>query len=242
MATLVHFHVSPWSERARWALDSRGVSVRRIEHVPMLGEPVIRLWMRRPFAKVTVPLLIDDDTRLGDSLAIARWADARGHGPTLFPAAHDAEITRLNALSDRILRAGRGRVTPRLSRSEAACREALPRPLRRLGRAGSSMASLGARFVMRKYATSAVSEHDHLEVMRAGLDEVRAALAGQRYVLGAFTYADIALAVALQPVLAVGDDHIRLGPATRAVWTEPELAEEFADLVAWRDAIYDAHR
>lgn len=208
----------------------------------MLGEPVIRLWMRRPFDKVTVPLLIDGDTRLGDSQAIARWAAERGHGPTLFPAAHDAELTALNALSDRILQAGRGRVTPRLSRSEAACLEALPRPLRRLGWAGSSMASLGARFVMRKYGTAATSDQDHLAAMRAGLIEVRAALAGRRYVFGAFTYAEIALAVALQPVRPVSDDHLRLGPATRAVWTEPELADEFADLLAWRDAIYDAHR
>lgn len=35
---------------------------------------------------------------------------------------------------------------------------------------------------------------------------------------------------------------IRLGPATRAVWTQPALAAEFADLLAWRDGLYAAHR
>jgi glutathione S-transferase len=242
MATLVHYHASPWSERARWALDYRGVQHRRIEHVPMLGEPLIRLWMRRPFDKVTVPLLLAEEARLGDSLAIARWADARGRGPSLFPRDRQVEITRFHALSERILVAGRGRVTPRIQRSKAACLEAVPTPLRRLGRVASVMAVQGAGFVMRKYGTKGTGESEHLEVMRAGLSELREALAGDRYLLGSFTYADLALAVALQPVRPVSDEYLRLGPATRQAWTEPELAEQFADLLSWRDELYERHR
>jgi glutathione S-transferase len=242
MATLVHFHSSPWSEKARWALDHHHIRCRRIEHVPMLGEPVIRLWMRRPFDKVTVPLLLAEEARLADSLAIARWADDRGDGTPLFPRDLQADIVRLNALSDRILAAGRGRVTPRIRRSEAARMEAVPGPLRRLGRVASVMAAQGAGFVMKKYATEDRSEADHLAVMRAGLTELREALGGRQHALGTFTYADIALAVALQPVLPVDDRYLRLGPATREAWTEPELAEAFADLLEWRDAIYREHR
>jgi glutathione S-transferase len=50
------------------------------------------------------------------------------------------------------------------------------------------------------------------------------------------------MASALQGVSAVADDYIPLGPATRAVWTQPELAAEFSDLVAWRDRLYERHR
>jgi hypothetical protein len=33
-----------------------------------------------------------------------------------------------------------------------------------------------------------------------------------------------------------------MGGATRACFTQPALAEEFSDLLAWRDACYEAHR
>lgn len=208
----------------------------------MLGEPLLRVWMRRPFDKVTVPLLLAEEARLADSSAIARWAEQRGSGEPLFPRDRQADIVRLNALGDRLLSAGRGRVTPRIMRSEAARMEAVPPPLRRLGKVASLLAAQGAGYVMHKYATQTRTEAEHLEVMRAALEEMRVAISGGRHVLDTFTYADIALAVALQCVKPVADRHWRLGPATRQAWTEPELAEAFADLLQWRDAIYDAHR
>jgi glutathione S-transferase len=33
-----------------------------------------------------------------------------------------------------------------------------------------------------------------------------------------------------------------VGPRTREAWTQPELAREFADVLAWRDAVYAKHR
>ena len=114
--------------------------------------------------------------------------------------------------------------------------------LKRLGKVASLMAAQGAGFVMSKYATTDVSAEQHLKAMRDGLLAMRDALGGATYALGDFTFADVALAVALQPVRPVGDQHLRLGPGTRQAWTEPELAEEFADLLAWRDRLYDEHR
>ena len=43
-------------------------------------------------------------------------------------------------------------------------------------------------------------------------------------------------------ILPVDDRHWRLGPGTRKAWTQPGLAGEFADLLAWRDRVYDQHR
>jgi len=43
-------------------------------------------------------------------------------------------------------------------------------------------------------------------------------------------------------VRPVKDSFIALGPGTREVWTQPELAARFADLLDWRDAIYEKHR
>jgi hypothetical protein len=43
-------------------------------------------------------------------------------------------------------------------------------------------------------------------------------------------------------VRPVRNAFIRLGPATRAAWTTPSLEARFADLLAWRDALYEKHR
>src|SRR5690606_1635100 len=113
----------------------------------------------------------------------------------------------------------------RILTSEAARMEAVPPPLRRLGRVASALAGQGARFILWKYAGATPPET--LEAMGRGLNELRAMLGGRRYLLDSFSYADIAAAVALQPIQPVADRFLRLGPATREAWTEPELADEF---------------
>ena len=57
---------------------------------------------------MSVPALTDEQGRtISDSAKIARWADARGEGPTLFPAALEREIAGYVELSERGLAAGR---------------------------------------------------------------------------------------------------------------------------------------
>ncbi|MGL1260129.1 hypothetical protein ACSTKG_00040, partial [Vibrio parahaemolyticus] len=62
-----------------------------------------------------------------------------------------------------------------------------------------------------------------LDVMRTALDDVRAALAGRDTLLPEFSYADLAVAAAMQVVSPVADRHLRLGPATRRVWEHERL-------------------
>jgi len=61
-------------------------------------------------------------------------------------------------------------------------------------------------------------------------------------VFDGFSYADVICASVLQFVAPVSDRFVPLEPATRRSFTHPELAREFADLLAWRDALYEAHR
>jgi len=75
-----------------------------------------------------------------------------------------------------------------------------------------------------------------LETLRSALSQ------GSRYLLGSFSYADIAMAVSLQGVLPVADRFIPLEPATREVWTRGDIAASFPDLLAWRDQLYELHR
>lgn len=86
----------------------------------------------------------------------------------------------------------------------------------------------------------------HVSLVRArkwALERLRSGLAASSpYLLGAFSYADIATASLIQAIAPVDDRHMRIGPATRATWTNASLAAGYADLVAWRDRLYDAHR
>ena len=51
---------------------------------------------------------------------------------------------------------------------------------------------------------------------------------------------DAAIAMSLNAVRPWARSPI--GPATRAVWTNEKLASQYADLLAWRDAIYSSYR
>lgn len=243
MRRLIALSYSPWSEKARWALDHHRVEYQYEEYLPMLGEPLLRYRTRRLTGRVTVPVLIDEGEVFGDSFEIASHAEQIGGGPRLFR--HDPnDLERWNHESEWALAAGRALLVDRLRRHAAARREALPGfvpgPLRGVA---APMASMAMSFLARKYG---FADESNLRVFeeRLGksLDALRRATERRPYVLGEFSYADLAMAVVLQMVKPVADEFIRLGPATREAWTHPELAERYADLVAWRDKLYAERR
>ncbi|HVK98265.1 MAG TPA: hypothetical protein VM553_00560, partial [Dongiaceae bacterium] len=57
-----------------------------------------------------------------------------------------------------------------------------------------------------------------------------------------FSYADITIIAAMQVVKPAQSRHIPIGPAGRPCWTCTELAAEFADLLEWRDGVYQVYR
>src|SRR5688572_27753079 len=98
MVELLHLSYSPWSEKARWALERRGIAYQGRHYQPLIGELELRLRLGRLRGKVSVPFLRDGSEVAGDSFAIARYAEAHGSGPSLFPAGKDAEVARYNEL------------------------------------------------------------------------------------------------------------------------------------------------
>jgi glutathione S-transferase len=243
MARLIALHISPWSEKARWALDHHRVRYTVEHYMPMLGEPLLRLRTGRLTGPIGVPVLLDGDGAIFDSFAIARHAERNGSGAPLFPTAHLAEITRWNDRSNDALTAGRISVMTRMSTDREAQAEALPSFVPgalRPALAGTSQ--LIVRYLVSKYSISRDLEGAEAKVAVV-LDELRAALDGRAYLLdGELTYADIAAAVTLQMVRPVRDAFLRLGPATRACWTTTSLEKRYPDLLEWRDQLYDKHR
>ena len=117
---LIALSYSAWSEKARFALDHHAIAYVSHEHVPMLGEPFLRFVTRRPFARVSVPVLVHRGRVLSDSFEIARYADRIGEGQTLFPAERLAEIRAWDDESQGAMAAGRALVTTRVLASNEA--------------------------------------------------------------------------------------------------------------------------
>ncbi|WAS96011.1 glutathione S-transferase family protein [Nannocystis punicea] len=244
VATLVQLDISPWSERARWAFDHHGLAYTTVEHVPVIGERKLRRLVGRRDGPATVPVLIDGDAVIADSWDIARHAERIGSGAPLFPEGRLDEVRRWNDVADAAMRSGRALAVAATLRDPAALDESMPPQMpgwvRRLLRPINRQAM---RWFARKYGLSLADLAPHEARQREGFDALRAGLtASAPYLLGSFSYADIAAATLLQGVQPVADEYLPLGPATRAGWTQPALAREYADLLKWRDELYRKHR
>lgn len=240
MARLFAASYSPFTERAAWALDHHKVRYRRVEHTPMLGEPILRLRTGAWRGKLTIPIYVDDDGHLiRDSVEIARHADRRGAGAKLFVDGVEPWIER----SNQFLVGGRALLLPRLLASPAAQRESLPGWVPGFLRGAlAGMARTGTRYIGKKYGTrdaAATAE----PTMRRVLDELRGQIRKGRHLAGdRLSFADITCAAMIQMIKPVDHPSNPLGPNARAAWTHESLARDYADVVAWRDELYAAER
>ena len=241
--TLVVLHVSPWSERAKWALDHHGIAYRLVQHAPFLGERKLRRIVGRREGPVTVPVLVDGERMLSESWDIAMHADRVGTGASLIPADREPQIHEWVAVADATSSAGRAIVVSALLRSPAALDESVPPPaptwIRPLFR---PFTRFGTRWFARKYGLDIDDTSAAESKVRAGLDRLREGLRGKDHLLGDFSYADVAMATVLQGIRPVADEYLPLGPATRETWTKPQLAADYEDLLQWRDSLYTRHR
>jgi glutathione S-transferase len=242
MNELFGLSYSPWTQKARWALEHHEVPFRYVEHLPMIGELPLRLKLRRPTGKVTVPTLFTGDGPIVGSFAIARHAERAGRGLPLIPEVKLGDIEAWDARSERALAAGRGLVVARTARSDRAKAEALPPFVpAALRPALTGVASSALAFFRWKYGLDA-GEGALRDAVAEELRALRDGLAGRPYLLGDFSYADITMAVTLQLVRPAGDGHWPLKEATREVWRDPDLEAQFPDLIEWRDRVLAQHR
>jgi len=241
--TLLSLHYSPWSERARWALDHHGLTYRLIQHAPFLGERRLRKFVGPHVERPTVPVLVSEDEVLRDSWDIALYADAHGSAEKLFPPGLEKAMRELAELTERTMVETRGLTTAAVLADDAALDESLPRsvpkPLRPLLR---PLARYGTRWFARKYALDLTELETQRETLARGLTTFRERYGARPYLFERFSYADIVFCSLLQAVKPVDDRYIRLGPAWRSAWTQPALAAEFADLIRRRDELYAVHR
>jgi glutathione S-transferase len=237
-ATLFYLPISPWSQKLRCALRHHGIRYRERVYEPLIGELELRWRLNKWRGRVTVPVLFAPDRVLTDSFDIARHADRAGSAPSLFPETKTAELADWNARSERLLSAGRGSGMLRMLESPQAAHEMLPPgPAKRLS---PQLALLGMRAFNRKYGITPEQRAHYDATVRSELLHLREALRGDRfYLLDALSYADYEMATALSVLSPVPESSH--GPAARAVMTDAQLSEEFADLRTWRDAFHARH-
>lgn len=242
MPQFISLSFSPWSEKARWALDHHRVARKDVEHVPMVGEPYLRWKLRKLTGRVTVPVLIDAEGTFSDSFDIASHVDVRGAGSKLFLAGFDHDIARWNEKSEAILAGARVLSLRRTLINPGAIQESMPFP-RALRPYLVAVGRNAVTYMNKKYRTDRIDDAHATSTIRAHLGELRTALAGNQHLLGGtLSYADIVMAVSLQLVAPVDDRYVHLGPETRKCCTCDDLVREFPDLVSWRDELYRRYR
>lgn len=234
---LVSIGFSPWSLRAKMALDLAEVKYRKKEYLPTVGEPWLRWQLGRWRGPVTVPVLLSGDgPPLTDSFDIAAWASSRG-APWLVPPAERAAITRWNEVANRALEAGRLRTTRRVLASPAGLLDSLPPPVRALGPLAPVIGRRVAGGLLEKYGGARLDDAACEAQLVAALEALREGLQGRDWLCGAFSYADITGAAALSFVSPHAK--AKIGDLSRSLWTEPHLADRFAELLSWRDRVYE---
>ncbi|MBX3184745.1 MAG: glutathione S-transferase N-terminal domain-containing protein [Polyangiaceae bacterium] len=238
-ATLYGLAYSPFTERARWALDHHRVPYDYHEHLPMLGEPLLRRKARAAGReKATVPLFVHAHGVIGDSFEIINYADQEGSGRKLGAGSAEARawLERVNVALDAV----RTRVLQRLLDDPAALDEhsmgLSPKALAPLMR---PLTARVVRFLTKKHGATMDTEHARQQIRDLCL-HLRESLANgslQRERLDAQGLLAATFLAGVKPVATS-----RLTAGQRRVWTEPVLADEFADLLTWRDGLYAAFR
>lgn len=242
-ATLHGLSYSPWTERARWALDHHRVPYTWRAHRLYLEERSLRRRARaKPGERASVPLFVDGDTIVRDSIEIVKHADRVGGGARLID--DEGRLTELVALFEPGLRAMRGRVTAGTLESPACIREHASEVV------PSFMAGLltpvvvrAANFIGEKYDARLERDGQNLDAIRQTLRAARERIDTSRVPdTRTLRIEHILLATFLQGIAPVSAPHIRLGPASREVWTCTPLLDESRELLAWRDAVYASAR
>jgi glutathione S-transferase len=220
---LLELYPSPWSERARWALEWKGVPYARREYVPLAGEEELR----RSTGLSTVPVLFVDGRAVGDSDAALGWLEEQRATPALLPA-DPRQRAQVRAW-------------------ETAATETLA-PFARLIMIGKfkslGIQPLGDHFGA-KYNWSPDAQGRAERFLPSLLGDLAKAIDASPYLVGdAFTRADLTVATMLATVVGLpADDLFQVDAAMRGMFGVPVGDEAtLASLGRWRDAVYRRHR
>lgn len=227
MTLLVGEAFSPWTLKARWALDHCGVDYAYREYIPGLSEPWLRWRLGEWRRSVSVPVLLTRERAIQGSWKIAQYAGQCAGDERL---GKPADVQPWDDISERGLAAARTRVVRAVLADDRALDESVPLLPGKSRFLLRSVARRVAQRLDRKYAHLVVpnAHRDALIDLRKGIER-----SATGFLLDRFSYADISMSVLLEAVVPTsGPD--ALGPVQRECWHDAGLAEAFGDLLEWR--------
>jgi glutathione S-transferase len=237
--------VSHFSEKARWALDYKGVEHER-KAPPPGGHMLIALAKTRGTGK-TFPLLELEGSTYGDSTEIIAALEERFPEPPLYPDDPDARRRALE-IEDwfdeevgphpRLL--GWHEILRDPGATDELLGSGLVGPIRRGGPA--VRAAMGTFLQLRYGVKSDEAAEEARNRIRAAFDRIESELDGREYLVGeAFSVADLTAAALLYPTVLPAEGPTLPGPP-------PAALAEFRDSLAerpgfrWVEEMFRRHR
>lgn len=205
-ATLWHIELSHYNEKARWALDFKGVPHQRRKPLPGMHRAVAMARTRGANSRLPV-LQLDGKRAVGDSTAIIAALEAYQPQPPLYPS--DAtDLARALALEDffdtelapHVRTFGWHHLVKDMDTALDDLLANHPAWHRRLMKAGSPLVRQTIRF---DYGTTAAGAEKALVKIRAAMDRLESELGASSYFVGdSFSVADLTAAALFTPILA----------------------------------------
>ena len=241
---LWHLEISHYNEKARWALDYKGVAHVRRAVTPALQE----LRARRLRAGRTVPILELNGRAIGDSTKIIEEIERRWPEPPLYPADPE-ERSRALELEDyfdeqcghdlrRVL------FSDNLAEPETFLTMFYGADRRRVGLL-EKLTPLFFEVVRRRYRIRPETVEESRAKVRAAFDRLEAEVGPSGYLVGeSFTVADLTAASILSPIVMPPEfPYIKLHPDDRTA-----QSRRFRDSLKerpgfeWVEDMYARHR
>jgi glutathione S-transferase len=201
---LWHIELSHYNEKARWALDYKGVPYER--RVPMPGLHGIRALVETRGEQRRLPVLRLEGRTIGDSTAIIAALEEHAPDPPLYPA-DPAERERALALEDffdeelapEVRRFGWHYLLPDTdATAQALFRGTSPSRARLL----RTVAPVARVFTRRDYAIDPDSDEAPRRAILAAMDRLESELRPSGYLAGdAFSVADLTAAALFTPIV-----------------------------------------
>lgn len=246
-ARLIDIAFSGWSEKARWALDWKGVPYVREEYVPVVGD----FALARRTGQAEVPVLITAaGEAIPDSTRIVLHLEETVPEPRLLPArpTERAEALRWQDwASDTLGPVARGLITAGLvADPQAALATVPPDAPRALRLCAKAIVPVGLRVFRWQYDLSKYTLEKEKARLPRLLETIEASLAGGKHFLvgESLSIADIAVASTLLSFDPPEDEYLPrpMPPALRRAYTYAPARLDFGGVFAWRDALYRKFR
>jgi glutathione S-transferase len=205
-ATLWHIQLSNYNEKARWALDYKGIPHQRRRPLPGMHRAIAMVRTRGAHSRLPV-LQLDGQRAVGDSTAIIATLERHAPDPPLYPI-DAADRVRALALEDffddqlgsQVRAFGWFHMVQDMHSSIDTLLDEHPAWHRRVMHASSPAMR---RIILRDYGATQAGADTGLEKIRCAMDRLERELGSSDYMVGdRFSVADLTAAALFTPIVA----------------------------------------